>query len=382
MQRYNGYKINFFKELNRERRILTRKLKNKIFLSWYYFRYLRKTNRVDNEGIKNCKTITFLVLNAGIGDCIVLSGLISELRKSGKYIYCVCTPKTIEIFKSLIKTDGVYAIRSIDESYKEIKKQCWKTDIIVDYNDPDKNLYKRVRILLGIDHRYSLGVNQKDKRFYDINLIRDEKGQHWSDRLIAIGRVLGINIINYNYALCFSAKTIYQVRTFINNVIKKQGIIIINPTASDKFRCLSDKTVEQLIYYLQHITSLKIVVYNLKNKKLEETFPDVIFNPFEDLESSLNLVEECSLLITTDTSYVHVGNFYKVPMIAIYNNRLNMGKYCNNVQWSPNYSNSIQVFSDDNVGTETGDDLRRMKLDLIMTDLSKKFVINALNKHN
>ena len=371
MQGSKSYKNIQFKELNRKRRVLIRKLRNRILLAWYYFRYCTKQKHLDIKGIKNFKSIAFLVLNAGIGDCIVLSGLIYEIRKSGKQVYCVCTPKTTKIFKSLVKIDGVIELNSIDVSYNEVKKLNNKVDVIVDYNDPDKYLYKRIRILLGISHRYSIGVNQKDKRFFDINLKRSEKGKHWSDRLNSIGRELGINIKNYTYKLSFSEKTVYKVHNYINHTINNQRFIIINPTASDKFRCLSNKTVEQLIYHLKQITTYKIVVYNLKNKLLEVIFPDVIFNPFDDLESSFNLVSCCSLIITTDTSLVHVGNFFNVPMIAIYNNRLNIGKYCNNVQWSPNYSNSMQVFSPDNVGTETGDDLRTLDLALILPSIDK-----------
>ena len=97
------------------------------------------------------------------------------------------------------------------------------------------------------------------------------------------------------------------------------------------------------------------------------------FNQKKELKGThLLLVGKCRLIISTDTSFIHAANFFKVRLIGIYNNRLANGKYNNNELWGPHYANAVQVFSQDHDGTESGDDLRNLPFKVLKDVLAKE----------
>ena len=94
---------------------------------------------------------------------------------------------------------------------------------------------------------------------------------------------------------------------------------------------------------------------SLKNIALPKT---AIISPFEDFFYGACIVKLADLIITTDTSIVHLANAYNKRMICVYNNRrLDYGE-SNNIVWGPNYENALQLFTKANKGTPDGDYIR------------------------
>ena len=362
--------ISFIKELNHKRIYTSRKAKNYFYIA--YYKILSK-NKISypKEDISKCTTIAILLPYKGIGDLIVTSGLINQLRKNNFKVYCLINPNIKFLFNELIIADG---IEILDKKYnfKQIAKKHLYYDIIMDPADPDKNLYQRIGYITAIKHKYSIGFNQTfASSFFDINLIRNEIKTHYSDRLIAFAKILDISINNFHYDLFFSKKTLNKIQLFINNKLNNKDFIIFNPIASDKNRCLSLNTIKETINYIQKHTDKIVITYNVNDTNLIKNFPNVIFNPFDDLIDCIALIKFSSLIISTDTCFVHAANFFKANMICIYNNRLDSNKYCNNDYWGPNYKNAIQIFSEENLHTETGDDLRKLSVNIIKKALKQ-----------
>ena len=361
--------ISKLKRANQKRKDAFRVLRNARLLSWYYFLYEKKRKRYPLEDISKSKSIGILMLGSGIGDAIVMSGLIKILRQANFNVCCICNDKTAWMFNSLVEVDRVEVLPE-KNSCKKLKDYNLSFDIIVDFSDPEKNLYKRILAICAINHKYLIGFNQNiGAKFYDINLIRDEKNCHWSKRLMTIPEILGVKIKDYKYEIHFTKESINKVDNFIKNLDSEY--IIFNPIASDKFRSFSKEFIISTLDYLVEKTDKKIIVFNLKDDEILNKYPDIIFNPFEDFESCMYLLKKCSLLITPDTSFVHAANFFNIKLIAAYNNRLACRKYCNNVQWGPNYENAIQIFSLENKGTESGDDLRELPFEVLKQALDK-----------
>ncbi len=356
--------ITFIKKLNRKRIYITRKVKNYFYIT--YYKILSKNKRsYPIEELSKCTTIAILLPHKGIGDLIVTSGLIKELRQKSYKVYCLINPNLQFLFDELITADG---IEILDKKYnfRQIVSKHLYFDIIMDPADPDKNLYQRIGYITAIKHKYAIGFNQNiASSFFDINEIRNELNTHYSDRLRYFAKTLNIHINNFKYDLYFSNSTINKIKLFINNKLNNKKFIVFNPVASDRNRSLSLLTIRETLLFLQEQTNKIIITYNVNDTNLIKDFPEIIFNPFSSLIDCIALLKHASLVISTDTCFVHAANFFNSKMICIYNNRLDCNKYCNNDYWGPNYKNAIQIFSKENLHTETGDNLQMFPSSII-----------------
>ena len=352
----------------------TRELRNFIQLAWYRAAYENKRVRLPLSELPQCHSIGVMMLGTGIGDAIVVSGFISAMRQAGRAVHCICNQKTAQILTGMIENDGIHVLPD-KPSRQDVLALNLDFDAVVLISDPDKNIGRDMRVLTAIKHRYAVGFNQKDLRFFDLSIERDELGCHWMERLKDAASHLGVTIEDYRYNLHFSPECLSAVNQFTQE-LGEQGFVLFNPIASDKFRCLSPEVVRSTIDYLTHHSRHRIVVFNINDAELSKAYPQVIFSPFAELDRCLALVGHCACLITVDTSFVHVARFFDVPMIAIYNNRLSFGRYDNNVQWGPGYAKAVQVFSLDHDQTETGDDLRRLPFEVLQQAMEQSSAIH------
>ena len=350
------------KRLNHYRIHKTRQLRNFIQLAWYRAAYERKRPRLPLSELPQCHSIGLMMLGTGIGDAIVVSGFISALRRAGRAVHCICCPKTAQILEGMIANDGIHILPE-KPSRAEVLALQLDFDVVMLIADPDKHIGRDVRVLTAIKHRYAVGFNHKDLRFFDLSIQRDEQGCHWMDRLKDGVQHLGVTIDDYRYELHFSPECLQAVNEFVAGL--GSGFVLFNPVASDKFRTLSPAVVRSTINYLMQHCKQRLVVFNVTDPELVAAYPQVVFSPFAQLDRCLALVGRCACLITVDTSFVHAGRFFDVPQIAIYNNRLSFGRYDNNVQWGPGYAKALQVFSLDHDHTETGDDLRNLPFEVL-----------------
>lgn len=350
--------LSVFKRLNHWRINKFRQFRVYRTLKWLGWRYERSRTHYPLEELPQCKSIGLMMLGTGIGDAIVLSGFIHALREAGRNVHLICNQRTAVVFESMIESDGIHVLP--DKPTREDALALHLAfDVLVLFSDPDKNLYRAAAVMTAIDHKYIIGFNQRYNAFFDLNIKRDELGCHWSERLKDGAACLGVEIKDYRYALHFTPDCLAEVRAFTQR-LNGRGFVVFNPAASDKFRSLSLQAVRQILSWLAAHSHLQVVVYNVFDAVMVRDFPGVIFNPFEQIDRCIALLEHAAFLISVDTSFVHAGRFFDVPMLGIYNNRLVCGKYDNNVMWGPNYAKARQVFSTDHINTESGDDLRLM----------------------
>lgn len=358
-----------FKRLNHWRINKFRQFRTFRLLAWYHLRYEKSRIRYPLQNLTDCRTVGLMMLGAGIGDAIVLSGFISALRNAGKQVHCICNERTAVILRSMIETDGIHILPKKPKR-RDVTALKLNFDVVISFSDPDKNLHRDMLVLTAVGHKYTVGYNQKDQRFFDLNIIRDEAWCHWSERLKDGAAHLGVNIDDYRYDLHFTPECLAEVAAFMPQ-LNGRYFVVFNPTASDKVRSLSPNVIRSTLAWLQEHSPLQVVVYNVFDEQIIKEFPQVIFNPFKDIDRCIALLGRSKFLITVDTSFVHAGNFFDVPMIGIYNNRLACKKYDNNVQWGPHYAKARQVFSLDHINHESGDDLRRLPFSVLEQALNE-----------
>lgn len=259
----NKNNVSFLKRINHWRKAKFRQLRDLIVLTWYFIKYQKHHENHNLNYISLSNSIALMMLDNGIGDTIVMSGLIHELRQAGKKVYCICNPRTAGLFTSMIDCDGIYVLPERPKR-KDVTALNLSFDAMVLLSDPDKNLRFNIMLLTAINYKFSLGFNHKDNRFFDLNIIRKEQGTHWSDRMVDCASHLGVTIDNYQYHLKFTKDCIEEVDKFINTMGDKK-FVVFNPVASDKFRSLSPDVIRKTLLWLQDNSKLNIVAYNILN---------------------------------------------------------------------------------------------------------------------
>lgn len=86
--------------------------------------------------------------------------------------------------------------------------------------------------------------------------------------------------------------------------------------------------------------SNNIVIIILDHKKeLDVPLPyNVLINPFNSLHHVMELIKNVDLVISPDTSIVHISAAWKKPLISVYKNVTD-----NNDLWAPGYKEAIQI---------------------------------------
>jgi len=315
------------------------------------------------------RSVCLLMLSHGIGDAIVVSGLIMALRKNNIKVLVMTNEKTSVIFKNLIENDGVLVSTGTENTNALDKLQEQAIDLIIDfsiYDDMDK-LY-RMKLISFLKPKHTIGFNGTETTLFDTNILTSNK-EHVTVRMKKILNMLSMERDPYKYVLSFdeeltrtSACKIQSLRCMYKN------IIIFNPLSGDDNRSLSAVQIESICEYLNTIKDSITIIFNMGRNFHIHPYANVIENPYKDIENSFNLVKESDIVITVDTSIVHLASAYDLKQYCIYNNRITDVNIAN-IVWGPNSDNAKQLTTTEFRGTPDGDDMTKFDVHLLFREL-------------
>lgn len=349
------------KHLNRQRNLKTKILKNKIKIRFFT---ILKNGKKTPFNVNDYQTVLIFMHTMGIGDAIVCSGFIDILRKHNKKVYIITEKRIFFLFNSFISVDGSFEFDSKKHThFKKIIKQ-YHFDLIVDFSDMDTTVTHRLYTLYVTKYQHALSFNQPKRTMYDTNIIYNEN-KHISDRMLYVLKLLNLPTNTYQYAVHFPEAIKSKVKNFIAQTIPNK-LIILNPFASEKTRCMSNKQIYALLTELNKYQHYTILVFDLGKNLDFSDYQHVIANPYSDFITSAYLVQFAELVITVDTSVVHLATALNKKQIAIYNNRLFNNRFDNNVVWGPNSDKAVQITTNDYLNTEQGDVIANLPPDIII----------------
>lgn len=86
--------------------------------------------------------------------------------------------------------------------------------------------------------------------------------------------------------------------------------------------------------------NITVIVLDYRNELSEKNFTYAhVYNPIS-LQHSIALISKSDLIISPDTSIVHISAAFRKNLIAIYKNDIH-----NNELWGPGYENAVQLFT-------------------------------------
>lgn len=221
------------------------------------------------------------------------------------------------------EVDAVYIYyKNLFKSFNlitNLKKQ--KFDLIIDtkfsYSRTSKYI---IRLLKSVK---SMGYNFEEKVF-DISLNEFKKGEHTLDINLTPLFYFNNNFLKGNFRpeLNIPIKSRDKYATFFRNTNLKN--VLINISAGNKIRYWKISKWIELINLIPENYNIILTAMIKDNKTVEIILDNVSKNikyfPTYNIFDVAECVKNSNLVITPDTSVIHVAGCYNKPVIGLYNN--------------------------------------------------------------
>lgn len=302
----------------------------------------------------NIKSILFLRYDGKIGDMVINTLMFREIKKRYPNIKIgvVARNSNAEIIRNNSNVDNIYIYKKNRKEIIKLAKQIAKDkyDLLIDFSEMLR--INQMMLINKANARFNMGLNREDWQLFNISYGFPKGNFHITKIYEKVLNNLGIVDVNLNYDLQFSENDKKKVEGLLEIVDKKE-IVVLNPFAASKHREISRENIKKIIEYTISKKNKVVFLIGEKSKEKEileitEKYPNkVIYPALDTIMETAYLIKKSDLVITPDTSIVHIAAAFKKKLIAIYRiDNTNENKK-NKDLWAPNYENGKQVFSID-----------------------------------
>lgn len=340
----------------------------------------RKKNLLDITAVK---TILLLRNEGTIGDMVVYSPLVKTLYESGYIVDLLLTKSSSVVMTKSPYVRNIYEADDVcTEDYLKSFKHSVPDSIMKTLNDNhydlviDPSLFDtpvhRMPLLREINARSVLGFNKwKNINHYSASLDFKNGTEHITKTVQLIAEYMKLSSINLRpYNLYIPDNISDEVKKFLNSLNNKQKVII-NIFAGNKERCFSQQQLSSIIDKIREKYAHTDIILLDHRKEISLPLADnVVINPFRTLQHVMALICQADLIITPDTSIVHISAAWEKPLICVYKNVDD-----NNHLWAPGYTNASQIIINTRLLYE-----EKTIPDLILREIEHRELL-AANKH-
>lgn len=263
-----------------------------------------------------------------LGDLILLTPLINILRQSNPdlVIDVVIFSNEGYFFEQDKNINQVIRAKKKYISYAR-KMLSFKYNVLYCTKDhPSFNFllhtrFIRADIKIGITHDYHQGFFH---HLLDIDL-----DTHVIEKNCTLLDYLGISYSKEDIRPYLPENEVSQeIEDFVNQ-IEGKSIVGINLSAGGRDREWPVEKWQELISQLDFTFIILAMPYRSPDKeKLEKLFPNIIPSPrTASIFEAGKLISQVQLLITPDTSLIHVASCYEVPVVAMYLRNIGLHRF-------------------------------------------------------
>ncbi|MGJ0129060.1 glycosyltransferase family 9 protein [Pantoea sp. RHCKP32] len=326
------------------------------------------------------KTI-LLVRNEGkVGDIIVSTPLIRSLHQAGYAVDLLVTEACYDVIKYNPFIRHIYKARNCTYNHylKSLNHTVSKAtikmlnrnkyDLIIDPSLSEMPVH-RMKLFNDINARFVIGLNKKpDIGHYTVSVRFKNKKQHVTELLSLFSKIIGVKDKgSADYSLYFPDGVLDEVKFFLDPWKNKKKIIV-NAFAGTPERNFSQQQLLELVHLVNNKgKQIKLIILDHRNELLVPLPDGVVKNPFCTLHHVMALIKESDVVITPDTSIVHISAAWKKPLIAVYKN------LPDNNMWAPGYENASRIIVHDDKTCEADNVPER-----IVNEIARR---NLLSRH-
>lgn len=323
--------------------------------------------------------ILVLRLDGKVGDSVTVTGFLRELKRQH--------PRRKLIVATSQGTEGIYRnLPHLDRTLTAKKGLL-----------PTLRLYLKLR-----RHRYYALINTShilnprvvfltsllkaqrkitfanpEYRIFTDHVPVDFRQDHITDRYAKILKLLGSEATDLRYELQLRSDVRSLMKYGADDLRKKaKYLVALNSFAGARLRNLNHRTTTAIVRRLLEYPDVKIISlanegdHRILNTWIDQSYGGRWLNTpqFSSLEQNIALLEQCDLVITPDTAWVHIASALQKKLIAIYREDTNPDEI-NSVIWAPHQTEHEIVFAP---GTpENPDDINNVDPEAVVQAAAK-----------
>lgn len=275
-----------------------------------------------------------LIIRLGkIGDLVLSSFVFSIIKKSNPNckLYLVTLKKNKDVLKYNTNLDkSIFVSKNLLLFIRLIPLFFQKYDMIIDLNDNPSTTSKiLMRIFKG---RFKCGFNfYSNYKFLNVPVESQDKSKtHLIERYAYLLSQCGFSFTNEEVKpeLFLGEKESSEVEEYIRKEKKSDLLISLNLSAGASIRYYPKDKIIQLIKMI--ISNYPIVQFVLLCTKEDKSIAEQIIseighkyfipNKFSSFQHFASFIKFSDMIITPDTSAVHIASAFGTPTIALYPN--------------------------------------------------------------
>lgn len=311
-----------FRQLNWKRNFITKKIKYFIFIKFLslFTIFLRsKKNSLIPCSVKK----VLVIRNDCIGDMIVTTPFIRYLSMAGYKVYVSSRKNSLEILSNnpyvtdcFLYDDGTFS--KLMRSLKIIRKHQF--DLAIDARFHRRLDLKHLFFCIFVKTSHLLSYNKSNIKSFNISLPYYKTTEHVTNQLKYYLDYLDINYDSFGYDIFIDSIKDKDVDLFINNNIKpKEKFVVINPYGGSDYRCLSELQILMLCnLFKSYYQEYRIVIIGQGGNFDKLCIPGTIKFQSPLILDVFPLIKKADLVISVDTSIVHVASAFSTKCISIY----------------------------------------------------------------
>ena len=277
-----------------------------------------------------------LIRNLKIGDAIVSFPLLRELKKKfpSSEIDIYASTNSDFLFKKLPYCTNVFTKFKKKYFYKTLKQimlmKSRKYDLIIEAVPMRFGLelsiwYMKPKWVIGFGKSsgdQKLGISRNELSFYD-KLAIEENNKHASEHMCSLLNLLDIDNYSTKMEFPFHEEKYNYAQKFVSELPKREGIIPVNVDASHSTRTLGKEEIIKLANSLKKYTLIILSLPSRQNEINDIILKENLSNctlsyATKTIFDATELIRSCDLLISPDTSFIHIASAIDLPTIGLF----------------------------------------------------------------
>ncbi|ELE9011373.1 lipopolysaccharide heptosyltransferase family protein [Enterobacter cloacae] len=334
--------IKWLRKANRSKNYYLKRAKLKLKLNLLSEITARsRANKTGSDLGTNHLVIPFIA--KGIGDAVVIGGVINTLVKHNYRVSVIADKRTYFLFKEWDNLDGLYLYEANNKAPLLSALNEISPFIFIDSHEVTHSNIDTFNLIRLSKPYKTIGFTSK-YRIYDEVIKIKKPLAHISTRYIDLLERLGISVTDYDYSVIIPDEDANAAREFIKKTTNKKIVSFI-PYGSVSERFFSASQIEAITNHMaKYANSYHMIILGEQHKIA--TIPDsenVTKNTMPSFFSAAQIIKDSALVISPDTSFVHVSRAFQSKLICVYPLKILVAPADNADAWGPNYKLAIQV---------------------------------------
>ena len=281
--------------------------------------------------LKKIKKI-LLVRNDGIGDMIITTPFIRILAQHEFDVSVMSQKSALQIIQNNphVKQTFIWDDRISGQELAAFEQNIQQQhfDLAIDMRYPiyfKHSPHKTIQSYY-FGAKYNIGWNKSAFPYFDLSIKHYTRRGHYITLIQKFLTAFNIHETDLHYEFFPSNQATKAAHTFVNQLREKAAgapIIILNPYTGHHRRDMSLEQIKTVIEQLTlHYPQCQIIAIGIQDriKKLISVLqrPNVVYFNSATIMDVVPLIEASDLVISPDTSIVHLVAAFQKPLVALY----------------------------------------------------------------